>query len=70
MGGMPHNGKMYGFYDPSSPAGSYTAAFNPNFLSDLRVRRGERLNAFSDYRKARDPDGLFYSAYLKQLLEG
>ena len=70
MGGMPHNGKMYGFYDPSAPAGSYTAAFNPNFLSDLRVRRGERLNAFSDYRKARDPDGLFYNAYLKRLLEG
>ena len=70
MGGMPHNGKMYGFYDPSAPAGRYTAAFNPNFLSDLRARRGERLNAFSDYRKARDPDGLFYNAYLKQVLEG
>jgi hypothetical protein len=70
MGGMPHNGKMYGFYDPSAPAGSYTAAFNPNFLCDLRARRGERLNAFSDYRKARDPDGLFYNAYLKRLLEG
>ena len=70
MGGMPHNGKMYGFYDPSAPAGSYTAAFNPNFLSNLRARRGERLNAFSDYRKARDPDGLFYNAYLKRLLEG
>jgi D-arabinono-1,4-lactone oxidase len=70
MGGMPHNGKMYGFYDPSAPAGSYTAPFNPNFLSNLRARRGERLNAFSDYRKARDPDNLFYNAYLKQLLEG
>jgi hypothetical protein len=70
MGGMPHNGKMYGFYDPSAPAGSYTAAFSPNFLSNLRARRGERLNGFSDYRKARDPDGLFYNAYLKQLLEG
>ena len=68
-GGMPHNGKMYGFYDPSAPAGSCTAPFNPNFLSALRTRRGERLNAFSAYRKARDPDGLFYNAYLKQLLE-
>jgi hypothetical protein len=70
MGGMPHNGKMYGFYDPSAPAGSYTAPFNPNFLSNLRARRGERLDAFSNYRKAHDPDGLFYNAYLKQLLEG
>jgi FAD/FMN-containing dehydrogenase len=70
MGGMPHNGKMYGFYDPSSPAGSYTAPFNPNFLSALRALRGERLIAFSAYRKARDPGGLFYNAYLKQLLEG
>ena len=70
MGGVPHNGKMYGFYDPSAPAGSYTAAFNPNFLSALRARRGERLTAFSAYRKARDPDGLFYNAYLRQLLEG
>jgi hypothetical protein len=70
MGGMPHNGKMYGFYDPSAPAGTYTTAFNPHFLSQLRARRGERLKAFSDYRRARDPDGLFYNAYLKQLLEG
>jgi len=70
MGGMPHNGKMYGFYDPTAPAGSYTAAFNPNFLSALRTRRGERLTVFSAYRKACDPDGLFYNAYLKQLLEG
>jgi hypothetical protein len=70
MGGMPHNGKMYGFYDPSAPAGSYTGAFNSNFLSNLRARRGERLKVFSDYRKARDPDGLFYNACLKQLLEG
>jgi hypothetical protein len=70
MGGMPHNGKMYGFYDPSAPAGSCTPPFNPNFLSALRARRGERLNAFSAYRKTRDPDGLFYNAYLKQLLEG
>ncbi|MBV8614832.1 MAG: FAD-binding protein [Acetobacteraceae bacterium] len=70
MGGMPHNGKVYGFYDPSQPAGSCTAPFNLNFLSALRARRGERLNAFNAYRKQRDPDGLFYNAYMKQLLEG
>jgi hypothetical protein len=69
--GMPHNGKMYGFYDPSAPdKRSYTAPFNANFLSNLCTRRGERLVAFNNYRKARDPDGRFYNAYLKQLLEG
>lgn len=70
MGGMPHNGKMYGFYDPTAPAGSYTAAFNPSFLASLRARRGERLTAFNEYRKWRDPDGLFFNAYLKLLLGG
>jgi hypothetical protein len=70
MGGFPHNGKMYGFYDPTMPAGTYTAAFNPNFLAALRSRRGERLQAFNSYRKSQDPTGLFYNAYLKMMLEG
>ncbi|HEY5777818.1 MAG TPA: FAD-binding protein [Terrimicrobiaceae bacterium] len=69
MGGFPHNGKMYGFYDPSQPTGTHTTAFNANFLAELRKRRGDRLNAFSAYRKAQDPTGLFYNAYLRQLLE-
>ncbi|PJN95990.1 FAD-linked oxidoreductase [Amaricoccus sp. HAR-UPW-R2A-40] len=70
MGGFPHNGKMYGFYDPSQPAGTHSAAFNPNFLADLRQRRGDRLTAFNAYRKARDPDGRFCNAFLRRLLEG
>lgn len=70
MGGFPHNGKMYGFYDPADPAGTHTPAFNPSFLDDLRRRRGARLKAYADYRGQRDPDGLFYNAYLKALLEG
>ncbi|MEP7310613.1 MAG: D-arabinono-1,4-lactone oxidase [Acidobacteriota bacterium] len=70
MDGFPHNGKMYGFYDPSKAAGTHTAAFNTNFLADLRKRRGERLKAFNDYRKAQDPTGLFYNSFLRQLLEG
>ena len=69
MGGFPHNGKMYGFYDPTKPAGTYTAAFNPNFLAALRVRRGARLQAFSAYRKSQDPTGLFYNGFLRALLE-
>ena len=31
LGGMPHNGKMYGFYDPGAPRGSYSPPFNPSF---------------------------------------
>src|SRR5262245_37249488 len=68
--GWPHNGKMYGFYDPTAAAGTHTAAFNPNFLADLRKRRGQRLTAFKDYRQACDPSGLFYDHFLRQLLEG
>lgn len=70
MGGFPHNGKMYGFYDPNAAPGTYTGAFNPNFLADLRTRRGERLQAFNDYRKLQDPTGLFYNEYLRTLMEG
>ena len=70
MGGFPHNGKMYGFYDPGQPAGTATAAFNPNFLAALRARRGARQQAFNDYRKSQDPTGLFYNEYLRMLMEG
>lgn len=70
MGGFPHNGKMYGFYDPLGAPGNYGAAFNPAFLAELRSRRGAPLRAFSDYRKSQDPDGLFYNDYLRALLEG
>jgi len=68
MGGFPHNGKMYGFYDPTQPAGSYTAALNPNFLSALGTRRGARQQAYNTYRQSQDPNGLFYNAYLKALM--
>jgi hypothetical protein len=70
MGGFPHNGKVYGFYDPNQPAGTYSAPFNRNFLSMLRKMRGERLTAFSNFRKASDPSNLFYNDFLRQLLEG
>jgi FAD/FMN-containing dehydrogenase len=70
MGGFPHNGKMYGFYDPTMKPGTYTPAFNPKFLASLRPRRGERLQAFDAYRKSQDPTGLFYNDFLRSLLEG
>ncbi|WP_181314499.1 D-arabinono-1,4-lactone oxidase [Phormidesmis priestleyi] len=69
MGGLPHNGKMYGFYDPHQPTGTHSAPFNRNFLSMLRKLRGERLTAFNAFRKALDPSNLFYNDFLRQLLE-
>ena len=72
LGGFTHQGKMYGFYDPTGPQGSYstTGPFNPNFLAYLRTSRGARLQAFNAYRKTVDPNGLFYNEFLRQLLEG
>ncbi len=69
MGGFPHNGKMYGFYDPTAAEGTHTPPFNSNFLADLRNRRGERAQAFNNYRIARDPTGLFYNDFLRALLQ-
>ena len=71
MGGFPHNGKMYGFYDPTDKPGSYSATgpFNPNFLTALGTRRSARQQAFNAYRKSVDPNGLFYNDFLKKLLE-
>lgn len=70
MGGFPHNGKMYGFYDPTTQPGTYsiTGPFNPNFLSALGKRRGTRQQAFNTYRQSLDPNGLFFNDYLRKLL--
>ena len=71
MGGFPHQGKVYGFYDPTAGPGTYSAGgpFNANFLAELRQRRGARQEAFNAYRKQLDPNGLFYNAHLSRLLE-
>jgi len=66
FGGMPHNGKMYGFHDPRNP-GSATAPFNKAFLADVAARRGARLEAFEAHRQAVDPEGLFCNDYLRDL---
>lgn len=70
MGGFPHNGKMYGFYDPADVPGTYSKSgpFNPNFLANLRTRRGARLEAFRAYRDRLDPGGLFSNEFLRQIL--
>jgi FAD/FMN-containing dehydrogenase len=75
LGGLPHNGKMFGFYDPSDHAlDSYTPPFNKNFLSFITKQRIETrqapVDAFQKYRKTCDPNGLFYTQYLRDLLEG
>lgn len=66
LGGWPHNGKMYGFYDPSTAAGSSTP-FNLAFLAALTERRRDRVAAFEAYRRTRDPEGVFCNAYLGTL---
>jgi FAD/FMN-containing dehydrogenase len=75
LGGLPHNGKMFGFYDPTDQAvDSYTPPFNQKFLSFITKQRIETrqapVDAFQKYRKSCDPNGLFYTQYLRDLLEG
>lgn len=65
FGGLPHNGKMYGFHDPGAGPGTSTPPFAPGFLQDLQKRRGVRLEAFETFRKRRDPSGLFSSDFLR-----
>lgn len=73
MGGLPHNGKMYGFYDPADHnPDSFTPPFNKNFLSFITIQRVDArqapIDAFKNYRQTCDPSGLFYTQYLRDLL--
>lgn len=67
MGGWPHNGKMYGFYDPAAPAGAGTTPFNPAYLGLLTERRRERVATFAAQRRVIDPEGVFCNAHLAAL---
>ncbi len=67
LGAFPHNGKMYGFYDPSGEPGNATAPFNPAYLTALAERRGQRLEAFEAFRRSRDPKGMFCNEFLRAL---
>ncbi len=67
LGGMPHNGKMYGFYDPN-PGGTFTPPFNPAFLKNLANQRSARVKAFDAYRQMRDPSGMFHNDFVAALL--
>lgn len=70
LGGMPHTGKMFGFYDPGQPAESesFSPPFNPAFLKDLAARRGARVTAFEAYRKTCDPKGRFRNNFVSAML--
>lgn len=75
LGGLPHNGKVFGFYDPNdNDPDSYTPPFNQKFLGFITRQRIERrqapVEAFKRYRKTCDPNGRFYTQYLRDLLEG
>jgi hypothetical protein len=65
---MPHNGKMYGFYDPGQPTGTFSPPFNPAFLRNLASQRSARIQAFGAYRQTRDPNGLFGNDFISALL--
>lgn len=68
LGGMPHTGKMFGFYNPAQPSGTYSEPFNPEFLKALALRRSERTAAFNAFRKACDPAGRFHNHFVATLL--
>lgn len=68
LGGMPHGGKMYGFYDPTAAPGSFSEPFNPAFVSFIRDRRAARVAAFDAWRQKRDPEGMFCNAFLAEVL--
>lgn len=68
LGGRPHSGKMYGFYEPGTRQGTFTEPFNQAFIDALSARRGARQQAFEAYRLSRDPTGLFCNAFLDGVL--
>jgi hypothetical protein len=68
LGGWPHNGKMYGFYDPNGAPGNSGPPFNPSMLSFLVQKRGSRALAFKAYQKKRDPNGIFTNSYVDALI--
>ncbi|MEX5512539.1 D-arabinono-1,4-lactone oxidase [Pseudomonas paralactis] len=68
LGGMPHTGKMFAFYDPTQPSQTSSAPFNPAFLKNLAQHRSQRTDAFNAFRKVCDPKGVFYNTFVATLL--
>lgn len=69
LGGLPHNGKMYGFYDPSAADDTFTPPFNEAFVESIAASRSKRIAAFDAYRTQLDPGDLFANKYVKTLLQ-
>merc|ERR1712218_467911 len=71
-GGLPHQGKMYGFYDPNGDESNFCPPFNDNFVKTLNKKRDEHAvggrQAFNKYRKELDPTDMFLNNYMKKLL--
>lgn len=71
-GGLPHQGKMYGFYDPDGEEENYRTPFNDNFIKTLNQKRDEHApgarQAFNKYRKELDPTDMFLNSYMKKLI--
>lgn len=68
-GGLPHQGKMYGFYDPEGADGNFSQPFNPNFIHNVKERRAEGVvEAFNTFRKQWDPNGMFANPYVLALV--
>ncbi|MED7789651.1 D-arabinono-1,4-lactone oxidase [Francisella sp. 19X1-34] len=71
LGGLPHHGKMYGFYNPDTVTDENnitgTPPFNKSYLSYLKELRKENFQLFSKYQKTVDPDGLFSTKYLEDI---
>ena len=67
MGGAPHSGKIFGFFDAANPGAGTSQPLNPGFVDWLRfVRKGPEVDRFNLYRNAIDPEGTF----MKEMVEG
>mmetsp|Transcript_25925 Transcript_25925/g.33030 ORF Transcript_25925/g.33030 Transcript_25925/m.33030 type:complete len:577 (+) Transcript_25925:309-2039(+) len=72
-GGLPHQGKMYGFFDPTDKnEQSFCPPFNDKFIEKINERRDERApgarRAFNQYRKEVDPQDMFLNEYMEKLV--
>lgn len=72
-GGLPHQGKMYGFYDPEGEDNNSCVPFNSNFIKMIQgvrnAREGAPVTAFGNYIKSKDPTGMFMNEYVEELID-
>jgi len=69
MGGAPHSGKMFGFFDPENPGAGTTEPFNPAYVDWLKtVKKAAEIGRFNTYRRSIDPEGTFTNQLIEQLV--